>query len=132
MAGCIVAAGLGWMMLGGAQLTRALVERKNAELAVVAAVEAAATPGADLITFNLTFTFKHYSQLETHELYYLEPEQLAELAKAPPMTLLVLNVDNVEAQWQGHTPAENYHWLRDNPGLEVVASYPPYTVFRVR
>jgi hypothetical protein len=128
----VLAGGLVWMVVGGIELTRSLVARKNDELKVVAAVEAAAPEGAQLLTFNLTSTFEHYSRLETHELYYLTPSDLAAIISGETRTFVVLNVENVERQWQGRTPAENFHWLRDNRGLDRLAEYPPYTLFEVR
>jgi hypothetical protein len=75
--------------------------------------------------------FNFYSRLDTHELWALDATQVAGLAADGRPTLLLIDVANVEAQWQGRAPAENYHWLRDGPGLSVLGQFQSYTLFRV-
>ena len=128
----LVAAGLAWQLWSGLQLTQQFIVRKRGELAVVSAVEAQAPPNAQLLTFSITGTFDFYSRLDTHELWGLDANQVAGLVADGRPTLLLLDVANIEAQWQGHAPATNYHWLRDGPGLDPLGQYQNYTLFRVR
>ena len=124
--------GLVWQVWGGWQLTRSFAERKQGDLALVAAVEAQAPADARLLTFQLTPTFAHYSRLETHELWALTPADLAALLAEPTPTYVLLDVANAESQWAGRAPALNYAWLRDGPGLDALAAYGPYELFVVR
>jgi hypothetical protein len=124
--------GLGWMAWGGWSLTRGFAERKQRELDIVSAVEAGAPPDARLLTFNLTATFAYYSELETLELWALGVDDLEPLLADGRPALLLIEVDNVETQWQGRSPALNYHWLRDGPGLDRLGQYEAYTLFSIR
>jgi len=128
----LVAAGLAWQLWAGWQLAQQFIVRKRGELAVVSAVTAQAPPDAQLLTFSITAMFDFYSPLDTHELWGLDASQVAGLVADGRPTLLLLDVANIEAQWQGHAPATNYHWLRDGPGLDPLGQYQNYTLFRVR
>jgi len=128
----LLGAGLAWQAVAGWQLTQQFISRQRAELAIVAQVEAVAPANAQLLTFSLTNTFSYYSRLETHELWALDTAQVSALAADGRPTLLLIDVANVEAQWQGRAPANNYHWLRDGPGLEPLGQYQSYSLFRVR
>ncbi len=128
----LTVAGLAWMAWGGWQLSRSFMVRKQAELAWVAAVEAATPPGARLLTFQLTSTFAHYSRLETHELWALTEADFAALLAESTPTYLLIDVANVESQWAGRSPERNYHWLRDGPGLDPLGQFGAYQLFAVR
>jgi hypothetical protein len=128
----LVGGGMVWQILAGGQLTRQFIDRKRGDLAIVSAVEAQAPANAQLLTFNITATFAFYGQLDTHELWALDANQVADLVADGRPTLLLIDVANVEAQWQGRAPATNYHWLRDGPGLDTLGQYQNFTLFRVR
>lgn len=128
----LILAGLAWQFWSGLNLTRQFIDRKHGDLAVVSAVEAQAPANAQLLTFSITGTFDYYSRLDTHELWALDANQVADLVADGRPTLLLIDVANVEAQWQGHAPVINYHWLRDGPGLDPLSQYQNYTLFRVR
>ena len=95
-------------------------------------LEAQAPGEARLLTFGLTPTFAHYSRLQTHELWALTEADLAALLADAIPTFVLLDLHNVETQWQGRSPSLNYHWLQTGPGLETLAVYDAYTLFRVR
>ncbi|HSN76950.1 MAG TPA: DUF2723 domain-containing protein [Anaerolineae bacterium] len=125
-------AGMGLMVYGGRALTRGFVERKNADLALVRQVEAAAAPDADLVTFGLTLTFQHYSHLSTYEIFYLDQPALAELTRSGRPLVLLLDLENVQRQWLGRPPEVNYRWLQENTTLRPSAALAPYTLFEVQ
>ena len=87
--------------------------------------------GANLLTFSITLTFQHYSDLPTADIFGLTTADLSGRVATHSPLYLLLNVTNIESQWLGRAPAENYHWLRDNHGLLPVGEYPPYTLFRI-
>ena len=127
-----VLAGMLLMARGGWRLTRSFVDRKNAELALVRQVEAKVQPDAQLVTFGLTLTFQHYSHLPTYEIYYQDEPSLKALASAPQPLYVLLNLDNVETQWQGQSPEVNYRWLQQHAKLRSVADLAPYTLFEAQ
>lgn len=124
-------AGLLSMAVGGAQLTQSFITRKADDLALMRAVEARMPPGARLLTFTLTLTFQHYSVVETLELFDVSPDALPALLADGRPTFLLLDVRQVETQWQGRALEASYHWLRDERGLMVLEQFDAYTLFQV-
>lgn len=86
---------------------------------------------ATLYTFGLTLTLKHYTTLDVYELYYETPQTLAAKWQRGREDYLLINVWNIENQWQGHEPQTDYHWLRDERGLTEMGKMGYYTLFRV-
>ena len=122
-------------MVGGlsysARVLNEFIARKEADLAVVRWVEAQIPDNARLLTFGLTLTFRHYSTLETLELFELAPAEMAELLREGDPVFLLIDVANVEEQWRGRAPEVNYRWLREGPGLEKLGAQHGYVLFRV-
>ncbi len=127
----ILAVGLVLMGVGGVRLSNRFIARKQADLELVRWVEAHVEPGARLITFEMTLTFRHYSALETWELFTLTPEELAALVADGRPTFLLLHVARVEAQWRDLAPGVNYRRLREGPGLVRLGERRGYVLFRV-
>ena len=88
-------------------------------------------PKATLLTFGLTLTLRHYTQLNTLELFYLDEAALNNLTGTQTPIYLLLDLHNVERQWPGRPPQRNYQWLRTNTVLTVIEAFPPYILFRV-
>lgn len=127
-----LAVGWGAMAWGGWQLTHGFILRKADEVSIVQRVEAQLPDDARLITFNLTSMFRHYSALETIELYDLRADDVAALlSKGHPMYLL-MDVNNVETQWANTPLSQTYQWMRASPGLKVLDQFGAYTLFRVQ
>jgi hypothetical protein len=124
--------GLVMMLASGVQLTQGFIARKQADLQTVARVQALLPPHARLLTFNQTFTFQHYSTLDTHELFYLAAEDLPALLADDAPTYLLLDEHNVETQWAGEPLGAAYRWLRDQRGLEPLGHFGSLTLSRVR
>ena len=111
------------------QLT--VISRKNGDLEIVRRVESETPSGGRLLTFGLTLTFQHYSHLETLELFHLSGTDLTNLVMEHRPTFLLIDTVNVETQWAGRPPSENYDWLRAGPGLVTVDRLGSYTLFKV-
>ena len=45
--------------------------------------------------------------------------------------LLLLDLPNIEQQWQGRAPERNLRWLSTNAGLTPLSRHGPYTLFQV-
>lgn len=125
--------GLGFALMawGGWTLSDSFIERKNGDLARLQWVESLAGDGAGLLTFNDTSTFQQYSDLDTHELYHQTPDEMEALLAAGKPFFLLIDVTNVETQWMGRSPSDNYHWLLEGPGLIELGSRDNFTLFRV-
>jgi hypothetical protein len=127
----LLAAGLGLMVLGGAQLTRSFIVRKDGDLDTVRRVEALVPAGARLLVFGPTFTFKHYSALDSVELFYVTPDQLPAELDDGRLAYLLVDVSSLETQWRDEPVAADYRWLRDIRGLEPVEQFGSLTLFKV-
>ncbi len=127
-----VLVGMAAMGYGGLTLTREFIARKNADLATVHWAETQTGPDAALFTFNLTATFRRYGRLPVYDLYALDPSHLpALLADARPDYLLI-DLAEIEGQWQGRAPSLNYRRLRDEAGLIELGRHRSYTLFRLQ
>jgi 4-amino-4-deoxy-L-arabinose transferase-like glycosyltransferase len=128
--GLMLGAGFLWMAHGGWSLTGSFIARKEADLQTVHWVEAQVPVEARLFTFAITLTVTEYSELEVYDLYHLMPQGMAALLREDRPVYLLLDLENVESQWQARTPSTNYHWLREQAGLEEVGRQRQYTLFR--
>ena len=109
-----------------------LVAYKNEQLALVDWVHAQLPSGATLISFGATLTLQHYTNNDVRELFYLAPPDLDEIAQQPQPAYLLLDVGNIESQWVGLRPWEDYRYLQQRPGLEVISQRGGYTLFRLK
>ncbi|HEX9373936.1 MAG TPA: hypothetical protein VF897_23185, partial [Roseiflexaceae bacterium] len=108
-----------------------LVADKNDQLGLVAWARGRLPADATLLTFGATLTLQHYTAYDVRELFYLAPADLDDVVRRQP-TYLLLDVANIERQWAGLRPQQDYRYLQRQPGLEVVGRRAPYTLFRVK
>ncbi|HVC34156.1 MAG TPA: hypothetical protein VNL16_11660 [Chloroflexota bacterium] len=125
------AAGLVWMAQSGFSLSQGFVERKDADLATVAWIRTELPPDALLFTFGLTLTVRHYTSLETVDLSEVNPSDLARLISGRRPAFVLVDVDNVESQWRGRPPSQNFQWLHDGPGLVRIGQRETYTLLEI-
>jgi hypothetical protein len=87
---------------------------------------------ATLLTFGLTLTVQHYTDVDAVDLFFLDPEGLQARIHSGADLYLLLDPNNVEQQWQGRPPAINYHWLQRHAGLIPIERWEAYQLYRVR
>jgi len=87
--------------------------------------------GARVITFGLTQTMDHRTELEVEEIYLLDEISLSELLASQMPTYLLLDQDNIESQWIGKSPQLNYQWLQENTTIREIGRHPPYTLYYI-
>jgi hypothetical protein len=124
--------GLALAAAGSMVLTSQFIERKQNDVAMVHWTERLAPGNAQVFTFGLTATFQHYGRLETLDLSELGSSKMALLLSDGRPTLVLLDVPGIERQWTGRPAWENYHALRDGPGLLPLGVRDGYTLFVVR
>ena len=86
---------------------------------------------ATLYAFDITATIIHYSDLNVIEFFYETPGTLNQRWFRGRDDYLLLNVWQVENQWDGRGPQDNYHWFRDERGLEEIGRLHNFTLFKV-
>ena len=111
---------------------RNLVVYKNEQLALVEWTRAQLPAGGTLMTFGATLTFQHYTDYDVRELFYLALPDLDQIAQRPQPAYLLLDVGNIESQWAGLRPQQDYRYLQQRPGLDIVGRREPYTLFRLK
>lgn len=116
--------------VGGARLVRGFIDRKNQDLALVRWLEADVPAGSQVLSFGPTLTIQHYTTLRDVDLFDLAPADLPDLVAAGP-TYVLLDVANVEDQWQGRPPETAFRALREGAGLELVDERDGLSLFRV-
>lgn len=114
------------------RMLNAFLPLQNERKAVAREVALALPPDATLLTFGLTATLRHYTALDVREFYDYEPAALAGITAGGAPVYLLLDVGNVQSQWQGLAPDEKYRWLIGRRGLEPLAQFPPYTLFLIQ
>ncbi|MEO7908227.1 MAG: hypothetical protein ABIV47_01125, partial [Roseiflexaceae bacterium] len=126
---CVSLAGsLAW----GLRDYRNLVAYKNEQLALVDWARTQLPAGGTLITFGATLTFQHYIAYDVRELFYLMPADLDLIARQPQPAYLLLDVGTIEGQWAGLRPQEDYRYLQEHPGLDIVGQRGAYTLFQLK
>lgn len=113
-------------------MVRNFVTLVNDSKALARQVEQHLPEDATLLTFGLTLTLQHYTQVNTLEIYYLDDTSLDELTRSQPSLYLLLDPQNIETQWQGKIPSLNYHWLQEHTSLTEIDTFPPFVLFEVK
>lgn len=122
-----------WQMWGSANLLVTMfINNQQRDKLAAAWVGESLPPDATVYTFGLTLTLEHYTTLKVYELYYETPQTLAQKWQHGRDEYLVLNVYNIETQWVGRDPQLDYHWLRDQRGLDQLGKFGYYTLFKIR
>lgn len=127
-----LAISLGVSLAWGLRDYRNLVLYKNEQLALVDWARSQLPAGSTLITFGATLTLQHYTQNDVRELFYLTEPDLDRIARQPRPAYLLLDVGNIESQWAGLRPQQDYAYLQQRPGLDSVGRYGSYTLFRLK
>lgn len=104
---------------------------QNRDKQIARQVEQILPARAVVLSFGLTLTLRHYTRLNTLELFYQDAASLDALARGPAPHYLLANPANLRTQWAGKTPHQNFCWLRRNTTLTPLTGLPPYTLFKI-
>lgn len=122
-----------WQMWNSADtLVTTFINNQQRDKLAAAWVGENVPSGSTVYTFGLTLTLQHYTALNVYELYYETPQTLAKKWQRGKEEYLVLNIWNIENQWVGRDPQLDYHWLRDQRGLQQLGKFGYYTLFKIR
>jgi hypothetical protein len=127
----VAAASLVVMMLWAARSANNFLSEQNASKEIAHTIAALLPPDATILSFGLTLTLEHYTDLEVVELYNLDEEGLQAVVSGSSPLYLLLDVTNVGHQWQDRPPQINYRWLEEERWLTPVQDFPPYTLFEI-
>jgi hypothetical protein len=86
---------------------------------------------ATVLSFGLTLTLQHYTDLNVVEFYSLNQATLDTATATEAPVYLLLDLENVAYQWQDRPPAIHYDWLQTYRALTPVADFPPYSLLLI-
>lgn len=88
-------------------------------------------PPATVVTFGLSISLEHYTPYKVVDLFMQSPDSLRPLVCGEISAYLYVDRNNIETQWLGRAPQENYRWLRDSIGLRQLGSQDNWILYRV-
>ena len=123
-----LAAGVGF----GAREHGRLVARKDADRDLVAWTAERLSPQGKLLIAGPSLAFQYYAAISARDLFSASNAEIDALVATGSPLFLLADVDELEIQWPGLAPERHFHALSQHPGLTVLGTHPPYTLFRVR
>lgn len=132
LAGGLIVFGAAQMWAAARDTIGTFIANQERDLQTAAWTAQNVPSGATLYTFGLTLTLRHHTPLNVYEIYYETPQTLAARWIHGRDDYLLLNLWQIQNQWAGREPDAAYRWLRDQRGLEQIARYGNYTLFKVR
>lgn len=116
----------------GFDYANSFVEHHQSEKGVVTWIDDKVPPDATIYTFGSTLTLQHYTDLNVIQIFYETPNTLNQRWFRGQVDYLLLNVWQIENQWQGRDPQANYHWFRDERGLTELGRFRNLTLFEAQ
>lgn len=117
--------------LNGFNYANSFVIQHQQTKAIVEWIKEEVPKDSTLYAFDITATIIHYSDLNVIEFFYETPGTLNQRWFRGREDYLLLNVWQVENQWDGRGPQDNYHWFRDERGVEEIGRLHNFTLFKV-
>lgn len=111
--------------------TSAFIGRQVDERSIVSWLATRVPTDASILTFGETATLEHFTPYRVVELWSETPASVQAIARAGRDVFVLLDVENVESQWQGLGPQVNFQTLQDHFRLERIASRGAYVLYAV-
>jgi hypothetical protein len=107
------------------------VERQQKDAETVAWAKNMLPANSIVYTFNLTLRLKQADDLTVYDLFNESLETLDAKWLRGQNDYLLINVWEIENQWEGRTPYTAFHWLYDTRGLLVLGRFGNYVLCRI-
>lgn len=104
----------------------------EAQRADIGYLQSQLQPDATVLTFELSAALAHYTHLNIIDLYGLSPQSLRGAACGDGVVYLYVDAGKLDSQWSGKSPAQNYHSLRDQIGLQPLGAHGTWSLYRVQ
>lgn len=128
----VVVVALVLMLAWSGRTMAQLAHRESVTRAMATAVAARVPAGAPVLTFAVTLTMRHVTDLDVIELFDQDPASLSALLQRHDRVYLLVNPANVAQQWRDRAPDVNLRWLRAHAHLIDVARHPPFLLYEAR
>jgi 4-amino-4-deoxy-L-arabinose transferase-like glycosyltransferase len=128
-----------WLLLAAATLAalpftyRALARFHSAaasQLADIRYLQSQLPATATVFTFELSISLDYYTRLKVVDLYAQLPQSLSPLLCSGDAVYVYVRDQKLESQWAAKSPAHNFHWLRDQVGLQPIGLHGDWTLYR--
>jgi 4-amino-4-deoxy-L-arabinose transferase-like glycosyltransferase len=128
-----------WLLLAAATLAalpftyRALARFHTAaasQLADIRYLQSQLPATATVLTFELSIALDYYTHLKTVDLYAQSPQSLIPLVCGGDAVYVYVREQKLESQWAAKSPAHNFHWLRDQVGLQPIGLHADWSLYR--
>ena len=106
------------------------IRLKELDLTTARQVAATLPSQATLITFDLSLTFDHYTDLKVRDLLTLEQGQIKELAGQPAIYLLA-DPDHMAQQWAGNRVGQAFEAARASASGPPVGRFGRYVLWKL-
>lgn len=107
------------------------IGRQLDERSIVSWVEERVPADASILTFGETATLQHFTSHRVVEMASETPQSVETLAHENKDVYLLLDVENVESQWQGLAPQINFQALQNDFVLRPIAVRGAYVLYAV-
>jgi len=125
----ITLAGIAHTAINGFDYANNFVEHHQSQKQIVTWLDDKIPDDATLYTFGSTLTLEHYTDYNVIEIFYETPNTLNQRWFQGRTDYLLLNIWQIENQWDGRDPQANYHWFRDERGLNKIDTFRNFTLF---
>jgi hypothetical protein len=132
LAATLLAAGLIAVAVIGLRGVADLNAQRNGDLQVAAWTAARVPVRATTLSFGITLTLQHATDLHVLDLSVLSARDLKRLAGRQRPLYLLVQVGVMDGQFAERPPGINYRYLRDTSGLIRLGVLKGYTLARVR
>jgi 4-amino-4-deoxy-L-arabinose transferase-like glycosyltransferase len=129
--GLIIGYGLSQTLIVSHPMISQFVERQQKDAETVAWAKNMLPANSIVYTFNLTLRLKQADDLTVYDLFNESLETLDAKWLRGQNDYLLINVWEIENQWEGRTPYTAFHWLYDTRGLLVLGRFGNYVLCRI-
>ncbi len=129
--GTVIGAAIGLMLMIGTanEYVGTFVERQQADRAVITWAANNIPDDVTIYTMGLTLPLRIAHPGEVRELYYETDETLTAVAARHEPAYLLINLWQIEHQWQGRAPALAVEWLRRERGINRIGQNGYYSLY---
>jgi 4-amino-4-deoxy-L-arabinose transferase-like glycosyltransferase len=104
----------------------------DAQMADIRYLQSQLQPDATVLSFELSAALGYYTRLNAIDLYALSPQSLRGAACGAAVAYLYVDAGKLDSQWSGTPPAQNFHALRDQIGLQQLGVHGTWSLYRVQ
>lgn len=127
----VTAVSLAGLLLWAYPMLDQFLTTQNTSKVIARQVARVVPPDATVLALGLTATLDHYTPLNVVEFFNETPTTLAGRVCQGTLVYLLLDVSALERQWTGYPVHTAFDWLRHTPGLDTIAFFEDYTLFKV-